>query len=206
MYHSIMKKLLKVLLLSFFVFSVMACGSTPVSTESESVIAAPEQETAAEEVETPKVEEVDEEEYVRSTRQISNGDKIPKDQFVKDKAEILKIIKELEVVMANQDYENWLKYISTDSKDFYSNPRKINNKGKIEVLNGLEDYFIDLFIPSRAKATINEIRYISSESVKAVEFTKPKKANERPKITTYYNFVKENGKWCVELPTNIVVK
>lgn len=199
MYHSIMKKLFKVLFLSFFVLSIIACGSTNIESDSKKAVSAPE-------AVAPTVEDVDDEEYVRSTKQLHNGEKISKDQFANDKAELLRIIEELKVIMEEEDYEGWVPYISADSKTFYNSPRKINNKGKIEVLNGLEDYFVELFIPSRAKATINEIRYISSESVKAGEFTKPKKENERPKFSTYYYFVKENGKWYVELPTNIVVK
>ena len=61
-------------------------------------------------------------------------------------------------------------------------------------VKNLFDYFNYVFIPSRVGYTVENIRYINSKSVKAVQV----KENETEIV--YYNFVKVNGKWMVQLP------
>ena len=140
----------------------------------------------------------EEEEYLRSTKDLSEEELVTKDEFTEDKAEILRIIKELQKVMEKEDVEDWLKYVDKDSKNFYSNPaniRKVNKKlpNKAIVLNGIGDYFKYDFIPSRKNREITEIRYISKTNTKAVQ------VNEDGSITRYYQFIKVNGKWYVQL-------
>ena len=144
------------------------------------------------------IQEEDEEEYLRSTQALSADEFVTKDEFTEDKAEILRIIKELQKVMEKEDVEAWLKYVDKDSKNFYSNPvniRKVNKKlpNKAIVLNGIGDYFKYVFIPSRHNREITEIRYISKTNTKAVQ------VHEDGSITRYYQFIKVNGKWYVQL-------
>ena len=144
------------------------------------------------------VNDADEEEYQRSIQALSAEDVVTMDEFAEDKAEILRIIKELQKVMEKEDVEAWLKYVDTDSKNFYSNPqniRKVNKKlpNKSIVLNGIGDYFKYVFIPSRKNREITEIRYISKTNTKAVQ------VNDDGSITRYYQFIKVNGKWYVQL-------
>lgn len=191
----------------------ISCGSAPkeeeVTTEAPKV-----EETVSEEVKEPEAvieddevelidEEVtiideEEEEYIRSTKDLSEEELVTKDEFNEDKAEILRIIQELQKVMEKEDVEDWLSYVDRDSKNFYSNPaniRKVNKKlpNKAIVLNGIGDYFKYVFIPSRKNREITEIRYISKTNTKAVQ------VNEDGSITRYYQFIKVNGKWFVQL-------
>ena len=140
----------------------------------------------------------DEEEYQRSIQALSAEETVTMDEFAEDKAEILRIIKELQKVMEKEDVEAWLNYVDKDSKNFYSNPaniRKVNKKlpNKAIVLNGIGDYFKYVFIPSRKNREITEIRYISKTNTKAVQ------VNDDGSITRYYQFIKVNGKWYVQL-------
>ena len=144
------------------------------------------------------ITEEDDEEYLRSTEALSAEEFVTKDEFAEDKAEILRIIKELQKVMEKEDVEAWLKYVDKDSKTFYSNPvniRKVNKKlpNKSIVLNGIGDYFKYVFIPSRKNREITEIRYISKTNTKAVQ------VHDDGSITRYYQFIKVNGKWYVQL-------
>lgn len=144
------------------------------------------------------VDLVDDDEYIRSTQALSAEELVTKDEFTEDKAEILRIIKELQKVMEKEDVEAWLSYVDKDSKNFYSNPaniRKVNKKlpNKAIVLNGIGDYFKYVFIPSRKNREITEIRYISKTNTKAVQ------VNDDGSITRYYQFIKVNGKWYVQL-------
>ena len=168
---------------------------------------APEPEPVVEEKPAPKPVpepepevEVDEAEYKRSTRNLSkNGETVSKNEFNEDKNTILSTIEDLQEIMNSKDFDSWLKYIAPESKEFYSKPRKVRNGNNIIVINGLKDYFLKLFIPARKQSKVKEIRYISKTSVKAVDIPSP------GKVTTYYNFVKVDGKWYVELPTEIVI-
>ena len=189
---------------------LISCGSAPAAEEKKPEAPVVE-ETTVEEVEDvvdaedevelineEVQEEADDEEYLRSTKALSAEELVTKDEFAEDKAEILRIIKELQKVMEKEDVEAWLKYVDKDSKTFYSNPaniRKVQKKlpNKAIVLNGIGDYFKYVFIPSRKNREITEIRYISKTNTKAVQ------VNEDKSITRYYQFIKVNGKWYVQL-------
>ena len=188
---------------------LVSCGSAPVEekskpeapVEKETKTSVDEVEDVEDEVELINEEvkaEEDEEEYLRSTQALSAEELVTKDEFAEDKAEILRIIKELQKVMEKEDVEDWLNYVDTASKNFYSNPaniRKVQKKlpNKAIVLNGIGDYFKYVFIRSRKNREITEIRYISKTNTKAVQ------VNEDHSITRYYQFIKVNGKWYVQL-------
>ena len=187
---------------------LVSCGSAPVEEDVKPEAPVVEETKTTDEIEDVEDEvelinedvkaEEDEEEYLRSTQALSAEELVTKDEFAEDKAEILRIIKELQKVMEKEDVEEWLSYVDTASKNFYSNPvniRKVNKKlpNKAIVLNGIGDYFKYVFIPSRKNREITEIRYISKTNTKAVQ------VNEDKSITRYYQFIKVNGKWYVQL-------
>jgi len=191
----------------------ISCGSAPAAEESKPEAPIVEETEPQEEVPEDEVQDVedevelineevkqeeDDEEYLRSTQALSAEELVTKDEFAEDKAEILRIIKELQKVMEKEDVEDWLSYVDTASKNFYSNPvniRKVQKKlpNKAIVLNGIGDYFKYVFIPSRKNREITEIRYISKTNTKAVQ------VNDDGSITRYYQFIKVNGKWYVQL-------
>ena len=124
----------------------ISCGSAPKA-EEVTPEAPVVEETVSEVVEEPEeVEEIpeedevelieeevsivdeDDEEYIRSTKDLSEEELVTKDEFAEDKAEILRIIKELQKVMEKEDVEAWLKYVDKDSKTFYSNPANIRKE------------------------------------------------------------------------------
>lgn len=134
-------------------------------------------------------------EFFRSTQ--NSNETITEDIFEKDKKEILIIIDELANIMQQGDVQKWLLYITPSSKTYWSNPAHLNAISlKLPVkglkLRNIEDYFRFVFIPSRANRSINEIRYISSKFIKAVQ------ATEQQDIVYYY-FEKINNQWLVSL-------
>ncbi len=144
-------------------------------------------------------DDVDEEEYIRSTNNL-NGEIVTKHEFSEDKAEILRIIADLSEIMQKQDVNAWLEYIDPESIKYYSTPanvRKAQKKlpDKTIQLNGIGDYFKYVFIPSRKRSEVDEIRYISKTNIKAV------KVKDDNSINVYYYFVKIDGKWLVHIPT-----
>ncbi len=193
---------------------LISCGSAPAAENEEPAAPVVEETKPVEETEEAEdvididdevelineevKQEEDDDEYIRSTQALSAEELVTKDEFAEDKAEILRIIKELQKVMEKEDVEAWLTYVDKDSKNFYSNPsnmRKVQKKlpNKAIVLNGIGDYFKYVFIPSRKNREITEIRYISKTNTKAVQ------VNDDNSITRYYQFIKINGKWYVQL-------
>ena len=222
-----MNKIFRFVFLILVVFFVISCGSTPksdsvaeVENEKNDEFTIPEDETEEVEVLEEEIQYLDEdevmdvedevfdlnvpdeeeEEYIRSTNNLSSDEVVSKEEFTDDKAEILRIINELQDVMDDGDVNAWLKYIAPDSIKYYSSPaniRKAQKKlpNKTIVLNGIGDYFKYVFIPSRKRSEVKEIRYISKNEIKAVD------VKEDGGIVVYYQFVKKNNKWLVHIPT-----
>lgn len=207
-YSIYMKKKLLVVIASVFLFSfVMSCEDEEPPKPAPTVQAPapkPQEPPKEEPKEEPKpaVVEVDEadEEYIRSTSNLDTNDKVTKAEFNEDKAAILKIIEELSVIMETKDINGWLKYIEPESIKYYKNPvnlQKAQQKlpNKTIRLKSINDYFKYVFIPSRKRSKVDEIRYISKTSIKAVQVKSDKS------IVVYYYFTKVGNEWLVQLPT-----
>lgn len=186
--------------ISIFLIALLSFSSC-VSSSKQSPADEKPAETVTEEKkrpEKPKAEKTAEElEYERATKDLV-GETVSKDIFEKDKAEILNKIEELNVIMKNRSYSQWLRYIEPNSINYWSQKKNLNAASKQLPVKGiqlksLEDYFNYVFIPSRMGKQIDEIRYISSSSIKAVQV-------RESTTVIFYNFKKINGDWRVELP------
>lgn len=204
-------KLLCISLLSILlVLNLVACKSTPEVTEEPVKEQKQEvtketkkhavQETVTVEDEptlTLAIEEEVEDEYTRSVKAIETNEVITPDTFAEDKKAILETIKELDLIMKNRDYNGWLNYLTPQSIEYWrqkSHLQAVSARlpgNKIQ-LKTLEDYFNWVFRLSRQNARVDEIRYISSKLVKAVQVS----GNQD---IIYYQFEKQNGKWLVAL-------
>ena len=138
-------------------------------------------------------------EYSRSVSSLNV--EVSKETFAIDKGEILEIIEKLSNIMKYRDYASWLNYLTPESKAFWSNQKNlalVSQRLPIKNyrLKDLQDYFEKVFIPSRIGRVVDEIRYISTTTVKAVQYT------EEQDIIYYY-FEKINGRWYLHLDTTI---
>lgn len=139
--------------------------------------------------------EVNQAEFERSTSAVS----VSKETFVEDKTIILNIIGDLDQIMQDQNYDGWLNYLDTSSINYWSqrtNLQKAANRLPVKGirLTTLEDYFRYVFISSRAGKRVDEIRYDTNNSVKAVQVSDDIDV-------VYYNFLKMDGIWKLHLPT-----
>ncbi len=180
---------------AFFIFTaaclslaLMSCNSTKQASAPEAAVAEAENNL----------------EYQRSTNKIE-GQMVSRETFNADKSAILKKIAELNEIMAKKDYNSWLRYIDPASKNYWSNSytllkasEKLPKESKGIKLRNLNDYFNYVFIPSRKGRQIDEIRYNSAKSVKAVQISEIEEG--KTKATVYYNFIKIDDDWKVELP------
>lgn len=199
-------KLLALLTITFLAFSLISCKSTEQEDPAPTQEPAPVQTPAPqpEQKPAPKEETVSEEdlEYKRS---VGKNTEVSKETFNADKATILKKIEELNTIMTKKDYNSWLKYIDSDSKTYWQDTNhltkyseKLPKEAKGIKLRTLQDYFNYVFIPARKGRTIDEIRYNSASSIKAVQMRK--RDDGTTAIIVYYNFIKENSEWKVYLP------
>lgn len=180
----------------FFIVTILFCLFISCNSTNQIV----EKEAPINEVNEDDVVEADNDEYLRSINNLSDKESISMSEFTDDKAAILEIINNLSKIMEEQDFESWTKYITPESLKYYSNPANIKRAqqklpDKTIVLYRIDDYFKYVFIPSRKRSKVEEIRYISKTEVKAVEVKSDKTA------IVYYSFTKQNGKWLINLPT-----
>ena len=89
-----MKRIIFCLITILSVFAIASCGTTTgVKQEKKSAsVSQPQQDF-------DEVEDVDDEEYLRSTNELTDAEKVSKEEFEEDKAEVLRIISELSKVM-----------------------------------------------------------------------------------------------------------
>ena len=211
-------KILCISLLSLLlVFNFFACKSTPEPVEQPEAKTEPVkeqkkdtakekkhqvQETVTVEDEptlTLAIEEEVDDEYTRSVKAIETNEVISPDTFAEDKKAILQTIAELDVIMKNKDYNSWVGYVTPQSIEYWKQKSHLQAvsarlPGNRIQLKTLEDYFNWVFRLSRQNARVDEIRYISSKLVKAVQV-------DGNKDTIYYQFEKQNGRWLISLDT-----
>jgi len=182
-----------------------AAQSSPQSTAAESAVTpepAVAEGSAAKATHQPGKTAVssstteEDEEYVRSTSKMEGN--VTKEVFSEDKKAILQKIAELDAIMKNHDYNSWHTYIDDESLAYWQDMRnlhKISTRLPIKGIKveSLEDYFKYVFIQSRIGRQIDEIRYISDTSIKAVQ------VRDQQDIVFYY-FHKINGEWKLHLP------
>ncbi|HBG66951.1 MAG TPA: hypothetical protein DDW78_10845 [Treponema sp.] len=145
------------------------------------------------------------EEYTRSVKQMQGGANISEETFNEDKKKVLAIIENLDEIMKKNDYKAWLTYLDDESIKYWSqrsNLQKVSKRLPIKgvQINSMEDYFKYIFIPSRSGHKVDEIRYLTETSVKAVQVKKDEDGTIQGD-TVYYNLRKINGQWKLHLPT-----
>ncbi len=180
-------------LLPLAVTALISCGSTknpPAPVEEE-----------VKPVEKPVEAEVINDDYHLAVGNLS----VSKDTFESDQAEIMNIIDKLSTIMKDFDYQSWLIYVDSESKEYWSKPANLKKaQSKLPVkglqIRNLQDYFKYVFVSSRIGRQVTAIRYVSDTYVKAVQVTTPATAEEAERVTVYYYFNKKDGHWELHLP------
>lgn len=149
------------------------------------------------------IEDIPEEvkEYSRSVSTLEDGSSITEETFNNDKHEILDTIQKLDIIMKNKNYNQWLNYLTESSKTFWSDRKnlselsqKLFSKYNFELKN-LRDYFEYFFIPARKGRVVDEIRYVTANEVKAVQY-------KDDEDIIYYFLEKQDDRWFLNLDTH----
>ena len=176
-----------------FLCAITSCATTEKATNKTETTTVSKQ-TTTKPVAEVKTEE--DKEYERSINQMEGN--VTKEVFNEDKKAILQKIDELDVIMKDYDYAKWITYVDAESLDYWTNRVNLHKASKRLPVKGLQleslqDYFKFVFVQSRVGRKIDEIRYISGTSVKAVQ------VREEQDIVYYY-FHKQDGDWKLHLP------
>lgn len=119
--------------------------------------------------------------------------KITQKDYVDTKAEMQKIVNDLNNITETESYERWLDYLSEDYKIYYSNKqtlREISEKLPIKGirLNTLKDYFTYVFVPARKNIRVDDIKFISASTVEVL-------MRDRGRLLLVYSLENQSDGW-----------
>ena len=107
------------------------------------------------------------------------------------------LIKELNTIIRNMEYETWLSYLSESYIELYSDPQRLSDLSEQPllrkyniVLSNLKDYFQYVVVPSRSNARLDEIIFEDEQHVKAIMFIQEQR-------TILYQLVYIDNRWKI---------
>ena len=123
--------------------------------------------------------------------------KMDEEQYEKTKKDLSVLVDELNQIIARQDYEQWLKYLTTDYTSYYSDPAVLNELSQSPLmtkynirLRTLKDYFNYVVVGSRKDVHIDDINAISDMKVKVYMIV-----NNEPIVV--YTLEKVDERWKI---------
>jgi hemerythrin len=176
-------------------------ASEPISAETTSKDTAPveeepepEQPPEPEQAPEQEPEPADEPQEPEET-DFSVSEEVYKETF----KDIRLLIDELNAIIREENYKEWLAYLTEDYKDHFSDPEVLKQnsdqpllkKYSIE-LNSLRDYFKNVVVPSRSNVRLDDIVFVDNEHVKAIMIFNNKR-------TILYQLEKSEDGWKIGL-------
>lgn len=111
--------------------------------------------------------------------------------------QVEEIISELNRLIRERRFEEWLGYLTDEYRATLSDPAFLKEaserpalKNRGVVLSNLRDYFINVVVPSRANLRLDDLVFVSADSVEAIMEI------QDSRITLYY-LVLQNGVWKI---------
>lgn len=98
------------------------------------------------------------------------GVTITKETYEQTKAEVEKIVDQLNRITATKDYTQWLTFLSSEYKRQYSQASTLKIVSEALPVKGiklqsLKDYFTYVFVPSRQNVRVDDIKFVSASHV-----------------------------------------
>ncbi len=95
--------------------------------------------------------------------------------YEKTLSDIRSLIATLNTIIANEDYETWLTYLTPEYRRTFSNPDTLTSLSSMPLLekkgiqlHSLKDYFLDVVVPSRTDAQVDDVDFLSKDHVRAI--------------------------------------
>jgi hypothetical protein len=122
---------------------------------------------------------------------------VTQDVYKQTFSEIEALVAKLSEIISDKNYEEWLSYLSPDYVEKTSSPVFLKEASKSAilqkdgiVLKDLQDYFLNVVVPSRVQATLEDISFIDSTHVKAISLV-----NGKPVILYWLVWV--DSRWMI---------
>jgi hypothetical protein len=124
-------------------------------------------------------------------------------------AEVQHLMEELNRAVRTRNYTSWRSHLSEDYLNEISSPEFLANasespilKSRRIVLKSVNDYFINVVVPSRANSRVDMIEFVTPDRVKAFYIdTVTRKVNNQEVTETrnlrLYELTKIDGKWKI---------
>jgi hypothetical protein len=123
---------------------------------------------------------------------------ITQEVFDSTKNDVQRLIKDLNSLIRNRDYEAWVSHLGDDYFAAISSPEylsRISESARLKtqkiVLQSPNDYFIHVVVPSRANDRVDDIEFVSQRRVKAFTIT------EKGQRLRLYDLEKSGERWKI---------
>ena len=167
-------------------------ATVPSTTEEEPEKTGPSEEESQEE----PAEEMPEEKTV-SAESGSEDYTMGEEEYQETKKDLSKLVAELNRIIANRNYKEWLTYLTKEYKEYYSDPEVLKEYSdspllkKYDIkLRSLKDYFDYVVVASRKDVHIDDIKALNENKVRAYMIV-----NEKPIVV--YTLERVGDKWKI---------
>lgn len=122
---------------------------------------------------------------------------VTKEKYQETFKDVRALIDQLNSIIANRDYEGWTQHLTEQYIQTFSNPKTLAaisdqpmmKRQNIRLLT-LRDYFLNVVVPSRANAHLDDLEFASKTQVQAITVINGKRY-------ILYNLRLENGSWKI---------
>ena len=156
-------------ILTIFLLTAGCAGTPPSKETSDSSHIATAPETEPGKNIQPAVDEQHTTEP-QSSEEYTMGE----EEYRETKKDLANLVQELNQIIANRNYQEWLDYLTKEYKDYYSDPEVLKEYSEAPLLQkydiklrSLKDYFTYVVVASRKDVRIDDIKPLSENKVRA---------------------------------------
>jgi len=124
---------------------------------------------------------------------------VSKEVYAKTFSEVEKVIKDLNTIISNQEYDAWVSYLTPEYRRQMSSPANLDELSSMPllkrnniVLSSLQDYFTWVVVPSRSHVRLDDLVFLNENTVDAI-------MHVRGQSVILYRLEKRNGAWKIGL-------
>ncbi len=180
-----------------FTLLFLGCTSNADTPDDTTTVPPTTPPTTEEEPEKTGPSEEEPEEKTLSSESGSEDYTMGEEEYQETKKDLSKLVAELNRIIANRNYKEWLTYLTKEYKEYYSDPEVLKEYSdspllkKYDIkLRSLKDYFDYVVVASRKDVHIDDIKALNENKVRAYMIV-----NDKPIVV--YTLEKVGDKWKI---------
>ncbi len=114
--------------------------------------------------------------------------------------DVRKLIATLNTIIADEDYNSWLTYLTPQYVQNFSDPKTLAELSNMPLLqkegielHSLRDYFLNVVVPSRSDARVDDVDFLSKNHVRAIAIINGQRY-------ILYDLRYQEGSWKIGVP------